>query len=241
MNVQRLIVASVMTQGVFQRFAQLSKGDKDKVVEKVKEKVNGKGKKKDDVVEEEVVDEKKEEIVDDGAAEDGNTDEKSEGGGSLDDLVGDLAEEIEVIKSDGQIAPSEVVGLIDNVVKMVHVLLQAKPGKEKEAASREAAIVERMLTAARAGATKREIGIEAEVKPRGPYVGLLCEALREAERECLALKEKADEMLDLAGYPVRWGLPVPVMARRRSFVVLKGTAEMDISPDMAKEIARLRA
>ena len=195
MNTIRLIVASIVTQSVFQRFAQLSKKDKDAVVKKVKEKVNGKGnakknngkkpkkgevppqfqkgkKKKNEkppkeekVVEEEVVGEKEtggkpekgkvppqfqkgkkkeeeaetseEEVVEEDKAE-GDSESKS-----LDNLVGDLAEEIEVIKTDGQIAPSEVLGLIDNVVKMVHVLLQAKPGKNKKA-SREEEISQRI-------------------------------------------------------------------------------------------------
>jgi len=215
MKVARLIAASVLTQGVFERFAKLSKKDKDAVVEKVKEKVNGKGKangKKDDkkkgkkpakgkvppqfekgkkkpkdeekpveeeaVVEEEVVEE--EETTDKKPEkgkvppqfQKGKKDEEEAGveaptdesdgdeSKSLDNIVGDLAEEIEVIKSDGHIAPNEVVGLIDNVVKMVHVLLQAKPGKPKKASSeRELAIAERIVTATLEEAAEAERGV----------------------------------------------------------------------------------
>jgi len=154
MNVMRLIVASVATQDVFKRFAQLSKKDKETVINKVKEKVNGKGKSKKDeeppeeeAVEEEVKDETVEETESDtGTTEEvaPDTEEQVEGESkSLENLVGDLAEEIEVIKTDGQISPSEVVGLIDNVVQMVHTLLQAKPGKPKKA-SREDDIAQRI-------------------------------------------------------------------------------------------------
>jgi len=67
----------------------------------------------------------------------------------MEDIVGDLVEEVEAIKSDGHIAPEEVLGLIDNMVQMVQSLLTAKPGRARKTATaqrvREEVIAERII------------------------------------------------------------------------------------------------
>lgn len=152
MNITRLIIASVMTHSVFERFAQLSEDDKDAVVSKVKDKVKSKNTEttdEDAEMEDVGSSEKATKLISDNAEEETSTDkgveEKESTEGGLDNIVGDLMEEIEVIKSDGKVSPSEVLGLIDNVVQMVQVLLQAKPGKLKKSSMRKSVIVDRLV------------------------------------------------------------------------------------------------
>ena len=184
MSLNRMIVASVVTHGVFERFAKLSAQDKKKVVEKVKDKVKSKknddkkddkkskgtkddkkskkpakGKvppqfekkdeEKDEAVEKddkkskkpekgkippqfEKKDEEKEEAVEDGMSDD----EESKG---LEGIVDGLVKEVEVIKGDGKVEVSEVMGLIDKMMGMVDTLVNAKPARQKKASEEEIA------------------------------------------------------------------------------------------------------
>ena len=151
MNLARLLIASIATQGVYKRFAQLSDEDKAKVVEKVKERVKGKGEAEPETEESPAKPEKKEEVVEEvteeapaDAEEEAPAEPEESPKSEIEDIVGDLIEEVEVIKTDGHVSPSEVLGLIDNMVRMVQTLLQAKPGRAKKA-SREEAIAERLV------------------------------------------------------------------------------------------------
>lgn len=182
MNLSRIIVASVATHGVFERFAKLSKDDKKKVVEKVKEKVKTKSKpkkddkktkskakpkkddkkgkkpskgkippqflKKDD--KEEKPEEKKDEKAEKPAkgkippqflkkddkeekSEEGKEEGMSEETNGLEGIVDGLVKEVEVIKGDGKVEMSEVMGLIDNMMKMVDTLVNSKAPRKKKA------------------------------------------------------------------------------------------------------------
>ena len=63
--------------------------------------------------------------------------EPDEAGGAgdqtVESVVQGLLNEVEAIKSDGQITPAEVLGLVDNMVQMVSILVQAKPPRAKKA------------------------------------------------------------------------------------------------------------
>ena len=150
MSVRNVIIAAVLTKDVFRRFAQMSDDDKAKIVEKVKEKMNGNGKPAEEEIKDDVgssdkatemITENMKEAPEEEAPEAEASEEETTG---IEDIVGDLIEEVETIKSDGQVSPSEVLGLIDNVVQMVQVLLDAKPGKAKKA-SREERIANRIV------------------------------------------------------------------------------------------------
>ena len=168
----RLVVASVATCSVFERFAKLSDKDKAVVVKKVKEKVNGKGKKdekppkgkKEETPPEEVVDEKSEGTKEVPAKKDettpakkledaakGKTEETTEEAPDMQGIVDGLVKEVEVIKSDGQITPAEVLGLVDNIVQMVGLLVSAKPLRQPKAASREKRITAKLVAERTAG------------------------------------------------------------------------------------------
>jgi hypothetical protein len=61
------------------------------------------------------------------------------------DIVNNLVEEVETIKQDGNVAPKDVLGLITNMMKMVNLLVQAKPPtrrRKKSGAEREFLIAE---------------------------------------------------------------------------------------------------
>jgi hypothetical protein len=145
MNVNTLIMASVATKSVYRRFAQLSDEDKEAVVNKVKKKLTDnsddkeetsdkskdkakkeKPKSKDNAKEEAAP---KEEEPKEEPAEEEETDETTD----MSTIVDGLVSEVEAIKSDGQVTPMEVLGLIDNIVQMVSTLLAAKPGRAKKA------------------------------------------------------------------------------------------------------------
>jgi hypothetical protein len=179
MSIENIIIASVISKDVFRRFAKVSPKDKEKIVEKVKEKVNGKKKPaKEEVVKDEAVekvedkkpakgevppqlkkdkaedkaekpdvekpavettveDEKADEILDmeievpDEGDEAPGDDEPSS---DMESIVDGIAEEIEQIKSDGQVTPGEVMQLMDNMMGMVDSLLKAKPGRARNSA-----------------------------------------------------------------------------------------------------------
>ena len=136
----RLVVSSVVTHSVFKRFAALSDEDKASVVEKVKSSVGG--------GEEEAAEEGAEEGVEEGA-EEAVAGEGAEEGGEAPDMQGivdGLVSEVEVIKGDGQITPSEVLGLVDNIVQMVSVLINSKAPRKSKSASREDSISERVAS-----------------------------------------------------------------------------------------------
>jgi len=178
MSLNRIIMASVATHGVFERFAKLSAKDKKKVIKKVKDKVKSKGKKddkpakgkkddkkkpakgkvppqflkKDDKKDEKEEDPKEEKAEkpakgkvppqflknkDEAPKEDGMADEAESDG--LEGIVDGLAKEIEVIKGDGKVEMSEVMGLIENLMGMVDTLVNAKPAKKKKASERDIA------------------------------------------------------------------------------------------------------
>lgn len=141
MDFQRRIIASIFTEDVFYRFAQLSESDKKKVKDKVKKKLQEKNGKKPNQ-KEEVIEE--EEIVEDEAPEEEEVPEEEtvaeeesevtleEGGeeNSLDTMVDDLKHEVEVIQKDGQVKPSEVLKLFGNLMKMVNVLIESRHPKK---------------------------------------------------------------------------------------------------------------
>jgi hypothetical protein len=219
------IASMIVSSVVFQRFAQLSDEDKDKVVEKVKKKLVEKGEAKPEEdgdksesdgegqgIPEDVKDRVREKVKEkireraesdegsDKPAEDGEEDESveeapleesdEEDTGDVEDeleddaseeeedviedeeddedseedddeepvedaapdlsqLVNDLAGEISEIKSDGKIAPSEVIGLVNSIVTMVNTLLMAKPGRARKSSLaqelRERRVVSRMV------------------------------------------------------------------------------------------------
>jgi hypothetical protein len=45
----------------------------------------------------------------------------------IESIVNDLVDEVKTIKQDGQVAPKDVMGLIQNMMEMVNLLVQAKP------------------------------------------------------------------------------------------------------------------
>lgn len=188
MRLRGMIIASVATHGVFERFAKLSDKDKKKVVEKVKDKVKtkskgkkdekpakgkkdekpakgkkdkkpakGKGKippqflKKDDKKDEKDKAEKpaKDEkdkaekpakgkippqfLKKDDKAEEGKEEGMAEEADGLEGIVDGLVKEVEVIKGDGKVEMSEVMGLIEKMMGMVDTLVNAKAPKQKKA------------------------------------------------------------------------------------------------------------
>lgn len=146
MSLQKAMIAAVVSREVFNRFAQLSDEDKAKVTEKVKEKVKGKGDGEQDAEVDAPADEPKpedkpedtaEEPAEEPAPEETDTEEQpaeepADEEPDLGGIVNDLVKEIEAIKSDNVITPSEVLGLVDNIVKMVSSLLTAKPGRARK-------------------------------------------------------------------------------------------------------------
>ena len=55
----------------------------------------------------------------------------------IEDIVNDLVEEVETLKSDGQVAPKDVLGLITNMMEMVNLLVEAKPPTRRRRKSSE--------------------------------------------------------------------------------------------------------
>jgi hypothetical protein len=47
--------------------------------------------------------------------------------GEIESIVNDLVSEVKTIKQDGQVAPKDVMGLIQSMMEMVNLLVQAKP------------------------------------------------------------------------------------------------------------------
>ena len=153
---ERILFASFVETPSFNMFAKLSDDDKAKVVEKVKEKVKGTSggeetpedksveKTPEDKSVEKTPKDKSKEIPDktpedkstetsDGTPKE--TPDETPGDNDLTSVVDGIAQEIEQIKSDGQVTPGEVMGLLDNMMSMVTNLLKATPGKEKKTAS----------------------------------------------------------------------------------------------------------
>lgn len=226
----RTVQAGLVQRPVFKRFALLSDDDKAKVVEKVKEKMNG-GNSEDtsdesaeepaeDTGEEAPAEDAEESPDEENSTEESDKDgdnqeaervlsevedqaikvnlstslgsltpeefeaienESGEGDEALDQevevpdevaepngeeapeqdlaaIVDGIAEEIEQIKSDGQVTPGEVMGLMDNMMTMVNELLRAKPGRAKKATD---ARIERIAT--RIVAEYREAAIAMRV------------------------------------------------------------------------------
>ena len=62
------------------------------------------------------------------------------------DIVSDLVEEVETIKSDGHVKPGEVLGLITQMMEMVNLLVEAKapPRRKKKSSVREFIIAEKV-------------------------------------------------------------------------------------------------
>ena len=120
MNINGLITASVATQSVFKRLAALSESDRELVVAQAKKESKPKAKpgKK--------------------------SPPKEKPGGDLSGIVDGLVKEIEVIKSDGKVEESEVVGLIDRMMQMVDVLINAKPPRKKRTPPEEDDMAERI-------------------------------------------------------------------------------------------------
>lgn len=138
MDVRRLMVASVAVKGIYRRYAQLSNGDKDKVKAKVKEKLNGKangnGAKSEKLSDEEIAaldgkapekEEKSEEPEAESGDEQGGEEAAPEGG--LESIVEGLRQEVETIQKDGKVDPGEVLGLFDNLMQMVTLLVGTRP------------------------------------------------------------------------------------------------------------------
>ena len=153
----RLIVSSVATRSVFKRFAKLSDEDKAAVVEKVKAKVNGDAEEAPSDAAEETTTEETVEGTGDtpdsvGEAVEEGVEESEEGSADaapdMQGIVDGLVKEVEVIKSDGQITPAEVLGLVDNIVQMVSVLINSKAPRKSRSASREERIADRIVVAA---------------------------------------------------------------------------------------------
>ena len=66
--------------------------------------------------------------------------------GEASSIVDDLAKEIQIIKQDGHVSPTEVVGLIKTMMEMVNMLLEAKPGRRRKKSSvREFIIAEKVI------------------------------------------------------------------------------------------------
>lgn len=102
---------------------------------------------KDEIEDNEDVEEDGDEITDEGGDEvvDEGGDQKEE----ISDIVNSLVEEVKTIKEDGKVSPSEVFGLITNMVEMVNTLVEAKPARKRKKSSRiarEFLIAERLTT-----------------------------------------------------------------------------------------------
>lgn len=157
MNARKLMI-SFPVRGVFLKFAKLSDDEKSKVVTKVKDKLKSK---KDEAPAKKEVEKPEEKEAkpekskgektpskkDDEKPKDSTTDSES----TMMSIVDGLAQEVEQIRADGQIDSSEVIGLFDNMVQMVTLLLNSKP---KNVKSSMEAIAERV--AARGLQVKRK-------------------------------------------------------------------------------------
>jgi len=197
--IERIITASVQSNPVFLRFAQLSDEDKQRVMDLVKQKVENKGTGEEESTEQETeesteqeteepakTEESEEQEVGEKPMEDATSQDEEEAEGTdtsdsdaevdsqspaadepeeqesveapsgddeegspaLTDIVNGIAEEIETIKKDNKVTPTEVMGLMDNMVRMVTELLRAKPGRVRRSSMltrREAIIAERLI------------------------------------------------------------------------------------------------
>ena len=56
--------------------------------------------------------------------------EEGQDGGSIETIVDELKQEVELIQKDGQVTPSEVIGLFDNLMQMVQTLIESKHPKK---------------------------------------------------------------------------------------------------------------
>jgi len=156
MEVQRLIVASVATMGVFRRYAKLTDEEKEIVKNKVKEKLQTDSSESDateNVIDDtgskepmEPEDSKNEAEVP--VEEEGNVEvpvEEDEGESQpeLLGIIDRLAQEVQQIKSDGRVDPNEVLGLFDNMMSMVTLLVNTKlPSKPRKASIAENVMVD---------------------------------------------------------------------------------------------------
>ena len=134
---ERIFTASLTGTHSMNMFAALSDEDKAKVIEKVKEKVKG-------TPPEETPSETTEETPSETPEETSTetpeetpekTDSDDAPSDELTSIVDGISQEIEQIKSDGQVTPSEVMGLMDNMITMVNELLGAKAKKPVKTAS----------------------------------------------------------------------------------------------------------
>ena len=148
-SLNQIILQAIIQKPIFSRVAALSKKDKDEVKKKVKKKLkeNGNGgKKKKSPPEkgkgkaEEGKKEKDEKVVEDD--DKGNSpfqkkeEEKPEK--APEDMISELQGELEAIAEDGRVTPQEVLGLVDNIMNIMNLVLQAKLPKEAMLASRVA-------------------------------------------------------------------------------------------------------
>lgn len=153
MSTKQLVLASIATKSVFKRLATLSDEDKQKVLDKVQEKLSEGGDEEtkepaeeteetkdptEDVEETEEPTEDVEETEEDTVEEVEETEDPAEDvedGESVEEtseqdissIVKDLVQEVGTIKEDGKISPAEVIGLIKSMMDMVGLLVEAKP------------------------------------------------------------------------------------------------------------------
>jgi hypothetical protein len=165
MDIQRLIIASVAVKGVFRRYAQLSADEKAEVTKKVKQKLKEKGNGDSEVDSDErvvpedtndaVLDTKDNKVevparlpadevpAEEVPAEEPPAEEPPVEEPPADDMMGivdGLVQEVETIKSDGKVEQSEVMGLFENMMQMVTLLVQTKAAPEPKEASMAARV-----------------------------------------------------------------------------------------------------
>ena len=98
----------------------------------------------------------------DGQEDESTEDEPESEDSGMTELVNQLAEEVEQIKSDGRVETSEVLGLFDNMMKMVTLLVEAKPK-----GSRKSSIADRVaMRMAKEFDTKEELAEYLKSHPK---------------------------------------------------------------------------